>query len=94
MPIRWDEPFGLVLIEAMACGTPVLAFDRGGVSESVVHNKTGFLLGTVDEMVQAVTELYKIAPGECRKHVEENFSSQAMSRKYLELYEQLLTGTM
>ena len=94
MPIRWDEPFGLVLLEAMACGTPVITFNRGGVSESVVDNETGFLVGTVDEMVEAVAEAYKIDPGKCRKHVEDNFSSQAMTRKYLELYEQLLSRSM
>ena len=93
MPIRWDEPLGLVLLEAMACGTPVLAFNRGGVSEVVADKKTGFLLDTVDEMVEAVSKVDQIDPLECRRHVEQHFSSQAMGLKYLELYKELLSST-
>ena len=92
MPIRWDEPFGLVLLEAMACGTPVLAFNRGGVPEVIVDGQTGFIVDSPDEMVQAVGKVDQIDPAQCRRHVEQHFSSQAMGLKYLELYEQLLNA--
>ena len=90
MPILWDEPFGLVLIESMACGTPVIAFNRGGVTEVVVDKKTGFLVDCSQEMVEAISKAGQIDPLECRAHVEEHFSSQAMALKYLELYHQLI----
>ncbi len=93
MPVRWDEPFPLVLLEAMACGTPVLAFNRGGVAEIVVNEKTGFLIDSVDEMAEAVSKVGRISPLECRRHVEEHFSSQAMGLKYMELYQRLLRST-
>jgi len=93
MPVRWDEPLGLVLLEAMACGTPVLAFNRGGVSEIVVNKKTGFLVDTIDEMVETVSKVGQINPVECRRHVERHFSSRAMALQYLKLYEELLSST-
>ncbi len=94
MPVRWDEPLGLVLLESMACGTPVLAFKRGGIPEVVVDKKTGFLLDSVDEMVDAVSKTDQIDPLDCRRHVEQSFSSQAMALKYLKLYEQLLSPSL
>ena len=93
MPVRWDEPLGLVLLEAMACGTPVLAFNRGGIPEIVVDKKIGFLLDSVDEMVEAVSKVSQIDPLECRRHVEQHFSSRAMVLQYLKLYEELLSST-
>ena len=93
MPVRWDEPLGLVLLEAMACGTPVLAFNRGGIPEIVVDKKTGFLLDTVDEMVEAISKVGQIDPLECRRHVEQHFSSRAMALQYLKLYQELLSST-
>ena len=93
MPVRWDEPLALVLLEAMACGTPVLAFNRGGIPETVVDKKTGFLLDTVDEMVEAVSKVGQIYPLECRRHVEQHFSSRVMALQYLKLYEELLSST-
>jgi len=92
MPIRWDEPFGLVLLEAMACGTPVLAFNRGGVPEVIVDGQTGFIVDSPDEMVEAVGKVDQIDPAQCRRHVEQHFSSRVMGLKYLELYEQLLNS--
>ncbi len=94
MPIRWDEPLGLVLLEAMACGTPVITFNRGAVSEIVVDKKTGFIVDTVDEMVVAISKVDRIDPLLCRRHVERHFSSRLMGMKYLELYKQLLSSTL
>jgi glycosyltransferase involved in cell wall biosynthesis len=74
----------------MACGTPVLTFNRGGVSESVVDKKTGFIVDTVDEMVEAISKVDRIDPLDCRRHVKQHFTSQIMSLKYLELYKHLL----
>jgi len=92
MPIRWDEPFGLVLIEAMACGTPVLTFNRGGVSEVVVDGQTGFIVDSPDEMVAAVGKLDQIDPAKCRTRVERHFSSQITGLGYMEMYERLLNS--
>ena len=89
MPVRWDEPFGLVLLESMACGTPVIAFNRGGVSEIVIDKKTGFLVNSADEMVDCVRRVSEIDPLECRMHVEKHFSSRAMALRYMELYKEL-----
>jgi glycosyltransferase involved in cell wall biosynthesis len=86
-PIQWDEPFGLVLIESMACGTPVVAFARGSVPEIVVHGKTGYVVDSIDDMVKAVKKLCHIDPDDCRQHVKENFSIASMATKYSELYQ-------
>ncbi|PIQ86400.1 MAG: hypothetical protein COV74_04900 [Candidatus Omnitrophica bacterium CG11_big_fil_rev_8_21_14_0_20_45_26] len=89
-PIQWGEPFGLVLIESMACGTPVLAFHKGSVPEIVIHKKTGFVLRSMNAMVQAVKSIGCIDPSDCRKHVSENFSIASMAGKYAALYESIL----
>ena len=87
-PIQWPEPFGLVMIEAMACGTPVVATPLGAAPEIVVHGTTGFLATGVDEMVVALTQLDDISPARCREHVVENFSAQAMVVKTERVLEQ------
>lgn len=85
-PIQWEEPFGLVMIEAMACGTPVLAF-RGGSVEEVVHDGTnGWLCRDVDEMAQRIRTL-DIAPASCRDFIDECFSLRRMADRYVEVYE-------
>ncbi len=89
MPLEWDEPFGLVMPEAMACGTPVIAMRRGSAPELIVHGKTGFVVDTVDEMVEAARDLRRIDPRECRSHVQANFSTETMVREYVLIYEQL-----
>ncbi len=88
-PIQWGEPFGLVLVESMACGTPVVALNRGAVPEIVVDGKTGFVVDSVDAMIEAVSRIDRIDPGDCRKHVQNNFSITSMAYKYSELYYQL-----
>jgi glycosyltransferase involved in cell wall biosynthesis len=89
MPLTWDEPFGLVMPEAMACGTPVIAFRRGSAPELIVHGKTGFVVDTVDEMANAVEDCGKIDPFACRAHVESAFSPRAMAEAYVQIYEDL-----
>ena len=84
-PIAWEEPFGLVMIEAMACGTPVIAFQGGAVEEVVAPGVSGFICRNVDEAVSALRGL-RLAPRIVRTYVEENFSSDVMAARYLELY--------
>ena len=72
-PIQWPEPFGLVMIESLAAGTPVIAFRRGSVPEVIEHGRTGFIVETVDEMVEAARHIDEIDPEECRRSVEERF---------------------
>jgi glycosyltransferase involved in cell wall biosynthesis len=88
-PIRWGEPFGMVLIESMASGTPVLAFREGSVPEIVVDGVTGFIVDSAGAMVQAVERIEHIDRRKCRRHVEECFSMQRMAESYAELYAEL-----
>lgn len=82
MPIQWEEPFGLTMIEALACGTPVIGFRRGSVPEVIVDGKTGFIVDSVAEMIEAVKKLKRINPKKCREHVEQHFSIQTMVDGY------------
>jgi glycosyltransferase involved in cell wall biosynthesis len=86
-PIQWGEPFGLVLIESMACGTPVVAFRKGSVPEIIIHGKTGFVVDSVDDMTRAVKAIHLIDPSDCRSHVKDNFSIASMAEKYSKLYQ-------
>ncbi len=90
LPITWEEPFGLVMPEAMATGTPVIAFRRGAAPELIVDGETGFLVDNVDEMAAAVPKLDRIDPLRCRRHVEENFDVAHMVAAYLAVYERVL----
>jgi len=90
MPIRWEEPFGIVMIEAMACGTPVIAFRRGAVPEIIDHAKTGFIVDTVNEMVESLINISRINPIDCRQHVEAHFSSEVMAKNYIQVYQKIL----
>jgi glycosyltransferase involved in cell wall biosynthesis len=87
-PIQWDEPFGLVMIEAMACGTPVIALKRGSVPEVVRDGVSGFVCESVEKMVECIRDL-SISPRLIREYARENFSVEVMTRKYLELYESI-----
>jgi glycosyltransferase involved in cell wall biosynthesis len=89
-PLLWDEPFGLVLAEAQACGTPVLTFNRGAAPEIVVHGRTGFVTDDMDGMMAALSLLDEINPAECRSWVSERFSGKRMAERYLEIYEGIL----
>jgi glycosyltransferase involved in cell wall biosynthesis len=85
-PIDWEEPFGLVLIEAMACGTPVIAFARGSVPEIVVDGVTGFIVEDVVSAVRAIARLDTIDRRRCRQEFERRFTSDRMAADYLALY--------
>lgn len=91
-PITWPEPFGLVMAEAMACGTPVIALDRGSAPEVVAHGETGYVVRDVDEMAEAVLLLDRIDPRRCREHVAAHFDVPQMVDGYLTLYERILSG--
>jgi glycosyltransferase involved in cell wall biosynthesis len=86
-PIEWDEPFGMVMIEAMACGTPVIAFNRGSVSE-IVDNDTGFIVSNTTEMSQAVGLINKVNRKKCRSKAEVRFNTALIAKKYLNLFNQ------
>ena len=89
-PIQWGEPFGLVPVESMACGTPVIAFKKGAVPEIIVNGKTGFVVDSMDAMIEAVGLIDHVDPRECRRHVKNHFSITCMTHKYLELYHQII----
>ena len=80
MPIRWAEPFGMVMVEAMACGTPVIAFPEGSAPEVVIDGETGFLVDDEDEMARAVERLDEIDRERCRESVRERFDVDADRR--------------
>jgi glycosyltransferase involved in cell wall biosynthesis len=90
-PICWNEPFGMVMIEAMACGTPVLAFAEGSVPEVVNHGRTGFICADVAEMADAIGESDRLDRAECRGEVADGrFSTGRMVREHLSLFEELV----
>lgn len=91
-PIQWPEPFGLVMIESMAAGTPVIAFRRGSVPEVVEHGRSGFIVDTVGEMVEAVERLGEIDPYECRRVVEERFGLHTFVVAHETAYRELITS--
>jgi glycosyltransferase involved in cell wall biosynthesis len=91
-PYDWPEPFGLVLIEALACGTPVLAYRRGSIPEIIDHGSTGFVCETVDEMVDAVGQVPLLERRRCRAAFDERFTADRMARDYVALYERILEG--
>ena len=89
VPIEWEEPFGIVFAEALACGTPVISCPRGAVPEIVEQGVHGFLIRTVEEGARAVVRLGNLDRGACRRRVEERFTADIITRKYLALYGEL-----
>jgi glycosyltransferase involved in cell wall biosynthesis len=89
-PIDWPEPFGLVMIEAMACGTPVVTRPCGAVPEIVAHGRTGLVASTVDELVDAVKRVDRLDRRACRREAEERFSAARMTTDYERVYQQLV----
>ena len=90
MPVLWSEPFGIVMVEALACGTPVIGLRRGAVPEVVEHEVTGFVCDSVDEMAAAVGRLGEIDRARCRGVMEQRFSDQVIVRAYLNVYRRML----
>ena len=89
-PIDWPEPFGLVMIEALACGTPVIAWRRGSVPEIIEHGRTGFVIDNIEDAVQAVLHIGDIDRAECRRAFERRFTAQRMANEYVEAYRTIL----
>lgn len=92
-PIQWEEPFGMVMIEAMALGCPVIAFDRGAAAEIVTHGKSGFLVEDVHEMVQYIARIDELDRREVRAHVERHFTTRAMTEKYSRVYKKVIASS-
>jgi glycosyltransferase involved in cell wall biosynthesis len=91
-PIDWPEPFGLVMIESLACGTPVIAWRCGSVPEVIDHAVTGFIVDSLDDAVRAVEGVASLSRRRCREVFEQRFSAERMARDYLAIYERLVTA--
>jgi glycosyltransferase involved in cell wall biosynthesis len=91
-PVNWPEPFGIVMIEAMACGTPVIAYPFGSVPEVVENGVTGFLVRNVNSAAKAVQSLSKIDRAQCRRRFEQRFTLARMTQDYLAIYDRIATG--
>ncbi len=94
-PIHWEEPFGMVMVEAMACGTPVVAYNRGSVPEIVKDGVTGFIVEEkegVEGLVKAIKRIGEIDRAACRRHVEQNFSVEKMVEGYEKVYGKIKSG--
>ncbi|MEE4358739.1 MAG: glycosyltransferase family 4 protein [Desulfococcaceae bacterium] len=89
-PIQFEEPFGLSVIESMACGTPVIAFDRGSMPELIENGKNGFLVRNTDEAIDAVAHVKEIDRAYCRRHAEKHFTVERMADEYIKVYEMIL----
>jgi glycosyltransferase involved in cell wall biosynthesis len=89
-PIQWEEPFGMSVIEALACGTPVIAMNRGAMPEIIEHGVNGFLANNEDEFYEYMQRVDEIDPAACRRSVEEKFSADTMAQAYLDRYNKVL----
>jgi glycosyltransferase involved in cell wall biosynthesis len=89
-PIAWPEPFGLVMMEAMACGTPVIAYARGSVPEVIEDGLNGFIIGDVEEAASAIERLGRLDRLQCRRRFEERFTAKRMSGDYMAIYERMV----
>src|SRR3954447_4809862 len=90
MPIRWHEPFGMVMIEAMASGTPVVALRRGSVLEIVQHGATGWICDDPDELPAALRRCDELEPSACVAHVRNRFSARVMAQGYEDVYRRVI----
>ena len=91
LPIRWEEPFGMVFIEAMSKGTPVVALRRGAVPEIVLHGRTGFICDDEADLPDALHDVVNMDPGDCADHVRTMFSVPLMARRYERVYRQIIS---
>ncbi len=92
-PLQWEEPFGVTIIEAMACGTPVIAIARGSMPEIIKDGKTGYLAASIGEMIEAIGKVNRIDRRACREHVKANFGLRQMIDGYERTYQQVLAST-
>ena len=90
MSIRWEEPFGMVMIEAMSVGTPVVAMRRGSVPEVIRHGRTGIICTDESEMPEALHEARRLNPADCAAHVRTSFSVELMAQRYERVYLSLI----
>lgn len=88
-PIDWPEPFGMVIIESFACGTPVIAFNHGSVPELISHGETGYRVNSIEKAIECVKKIDEIARFRCRQEFLNRFTVEQMASKYLSIYEQL-----
>jgi glycosyltransferase involved in cell wall biosynthesis len=93
-PIDWPEPFGLVMIEAMSCGTPVVAFRCGSVPEVIESGVSGYIVNSIDEAIDAVRKIEHLDRGTVRRAFEQRFTVECMARRYLAIYDLLLSGKL
>ncbi len=89
-PIEWQEPFGIVMVEALACGTPILALRRGSVPEVVHHGVTGWIASNLAELEEGARQITQFDRKACRQQAEQRFSSVVIAKKYMQLYESML----
>jgi glycosyltransferase involved in cell wall biosynthesis len=90
-PIDWPEPFGLVMIESLACGTPVVAYGKGSVPEIITHRKTGYIVNSLDQAADALRHVETLSRDTCRQEFENRFSAHRMAGDYVKIYEKLLS---
>src|SRR6266487_5531178 len=90
-PVSWPEPFGLVMIEAMACGTPVIAYPMGSVPEVIADGISGYIVSDLDGAVEAVKKIDQLDRRKVRKHFEQHFTADRMAEDYLKIYERLMS---
>ena len=93
-PIDWPEPFGLVMIEAMACGTPTIAYRRGSVPEVIEDGETGFIVESMEEAIEATRRIPELSRERCREAFEDRFTARRMAADYVELYDRLVAGAV
>jgi hypothetical protein len=91
-PIQWEEPFGITMVEAMACGTPVITFKRGSAPEVIAHKVTGFVVENMEEFIEATKQVDMIDPQKCRERVEKMFTDKTMVDNYERLYMKALVS--
>lgn len=94
VPVQWEEPFGLIMIEAMACGTPVIGFNKAAIPEIVLDGKTGFVVEDMRKMVSAIKKVGKIKRIDCRQHIEKNFSVEKMVDEYEKVYKKAIRTSL
>ena len=90
LPVTWPEPFGLTLIEAMACGSPVIACNKGSIPEIIKHGKTGFIINSLSEMITAIKNIHKIDRMYCSDYARATFSVERMVDGYEEAYKRAI----